>query len=137
MNISKLLSLSVMLASMTFAGDWVLVANPTSGIGSVSKADLKRVYTGKKTQLGGSKVVPFLVVETNPVTASFLQDVLGMSPSEYKKFWVDAQIKGEGTAPATHKSSAIAILVAADIPGAIAVVEKSAVNATVKEVAVQ
>lgn len=137
MNIQKILTLSVLFAAASFAGDWALVANPALGVASVSKADLKRVYTGKKTQLGGAKVVPFMVVETNPAAASFLQDVLGMSPSEFKKYWVDAQIKGEGTAPATQKTSAAAIMVSSDLPGAIAIVEKSAVNASVKEVAVQ
>jgi len=137
MNITKSILLTVLLAAAPFAADWALVANPAAGVASVSKADLKRVYTGKKTQLGGAKVVPLMVVETNPAVAAFLQDVVGMSPAEFKKFWVDTQIKGEGTAPATQKSSAAAVAIVSEIPGGIAIVEKSAVSAAVKEVAVQ
>lgn len=137
MKIKNTLIACVLMASASFAADWALVANPSSGVASVSKADLKRVYMGKKTQLGSSKVVPMMVTESNPAVAAFLQDVLGMSPAEFKKHWVDAQIKGEGTAPASQKTSAAAIMVSADIPGAIAVVEKSAVNASVKEIVVQ
>jgi len=137
MNIRKILTISVLLASTSFSADWALVANPASGIASVSKADLKRVYTGKKTQLGGAKVVPCMVVETNPAVAAFLQDVLGMSPAEFKKFWVDTQIKGEGTAPATQKSSAAAVAIVSEIPAGIAIIEKSAVSGAVKEVTVQ
>jgi len=46
-------------------------------------------------------------------------------------------VKGEGTAPTLKKTSATAILVSADLPGAIAVVNKSAINATVNNIPVQ
>jgi hypothetical protein len=137
MNIHKLIALPLLLAATSMAADWALVANPAVGVASVSKADLKRVYTGKKSQLGGAKVVPMMVVETNPAVAAFLADVLGMSPAEFKKYWVDTQIKGEGTAPPSQKSSAAAVAVVSEIPGGIAIVEKSAVTGAVKEVAVQ
>lgn len=124
-------------AALGFASDWAVVTSPSSPIASISKGDLKRVFTGKKSSVAGVKVVPFMLAEASPAAQSFLKDVLGMSAEEYKKFWVDAQVKGEGTAPTTQKSSAVAILVASDLPGALAVVEKSAVNGSVKDVPVQ
>ncbi len=133
----KILATILMTGALGFAADWAVVTSPSSPVASISKADLKRVFTGKKSNVSGVKVVPFMLAESSPAAQSFLKDVLGMSPEEYKKYWIDAQVKGEGTAPATQKSSATAILVSADLPGALAVVEKSAVNATVKEVAVQ
>ncbi|MBK9576991.1 MAG: hypothetical protein IPO40_07955 [Fibrobacteres bacterium] len=130
--------LSILLvAGLSIGADWAVVTSPSSPIASISKGDLKRVFTGKKGNIAGVKTVPFMLAESNPAAVSFLKDVLGMSPEEYKKYWMDAQVKGEGTAPALQKTSATAILVSADIPGAIAVVEKSAVNASVKEIAVQ
>lgn len=129
---NKLILSLALLAASTFAGDWAIVANPAVGVSSVSKADLKRIYTGKKSQLGSGKIVPIMLSESNPAAAAFLQEVLGMSGAEYKKFWVDAQIKGEGTAPMTQKSSAAAIAIASELPGGIAVVEKSAANGSVK-----
>jgi len=134
---NKILSSILLTVSFAAAGDWAVVTSPSSPIASISKADLKRVFTGKKSNLAGVKVVPFMLAESNPAAVAFLQDVLGMSPEEYKKYWVDAQVKGEGTAPALQKTSATAILVSADLPGAIAVVDKSAVNATVKDIPVQ
>lgn len=133
----KIVTSILLSAVLGSAADWAVVTSPSSPVGTISKADLKRVFTGKKSNVSGVKVVPFMLAETSPAAQSFLKDVLGMSPEEYKKYWIDAQVKGEGTAPATQKSSAVAILVSADLPGALAVVEKSAVNATVKEVAVQ
>lgn len=134
----KLILSIALLAASTFAGDWVLVANPAVGAGSVSKSDLKRIYTGKKSQLGSGKVVPVMLSESNPAAAAFLQEVLGMSGAEYKKFWVDAQIKGEGSAPMTQKSSAAAVAIVSELPGGIAVVEKSAAgNGSVKVIEVK
>ena len=133
----KILCSAFLLAAVSFAGDWAVVTSPSSPIASISKADLKRVFTGKKSNISGVKIVPFMLAESNPSAVAFMKDVLGMSPEEYKKYWVDAQVKGEGTAPALQKTSATAILVSADLPGAIAVVDKSAVNATVKDIPVQ
>lgn len=137
MDIKKILAIATLCASAAFGGDWALVANPALGVASISKSDLKRVYTGKKGQIGSAKAVPFVLPETNPAMVAFLSDVLGMSPADFKKFWVDAQIKGEGTAPATQKTSAAAVAVVGEIPGGLAIVEKSAVTAAVKEVDVK
>lgn len=137
MNIKMILAIAALGATTAFGGDWALVANPAVGVASVSKADLKRIYTGKKGQIGSAKAVPFVLPESNPAMVAFLTDVLGMTPADFKKFWVDAQIKGEGTAPATQKTSATAVMVIGEIPGGLAIVEKSAVTGTVKEIAVQ
>jgi len=132
----KLIAAVFLLASLAAAGDWAVVTSPSSPISSISKADLKRVFTGKKTSLEGVKVVPFMLSDANPAAVAFLQDVLEMSSDDYKKFWVDAQVRGDGTAPSLQKTSATAMLISADLPGAIAVVDKSAVNATVKAITV-
>jgi len=132
----KILCSVFLLAAISFAGDWAVVTSPSSPISSISKADLKRVFTGKKSDLSGVRVVPFMLSDANPAAVAFLQDVLDMSSDDYKKFWVDAQVRGDGTAPSLQKTSATAMLVSADLPGAIAVVDKSAVNATVKAITV-
>ena len=132
----KILCSVFLLAAISFAGDWAVVTSPSSPISSISKADLKRVFTGKKSDLSGVRVVPFMLSDANPAAVAFLQDVLDMSSDDYKKFWVDAQVLGDGTAPSLQKTSATAMLVSADLPGAIAVVDKSAVNATVKAITV-
>ena len=137
MKIQSILAAAILCATTAFGGDWALVSNPAVGVASISKADLKRIYTGKKGQIGSAKAVPFVLPESNPAMVAFLSEVLGMSPAEFKKFWVDAQIKGEGTAPATQKTSVAAVAVVGEIPGGLAIVEKSAVNASVKEIAVQ
>ncbi|MCB9495302.1 MAG: hypothetical protein H6686_00245 [Fibrobacteria bacterium] len=135
----KHLTLSILLAmaSLATSADWVMVAAAGSGVDAVSKADLKRIYTGRKASIGSSKVVPIMIAESSPAAAAFLKDVLGMSVDEYKKFWIDAQIKGQGTAPMIQKSSAGAVAVVGELPGAIAVVEPGAVDASVKALKIE
>ncbi len=136
----KLLIVSILVslfAFTSFAGDWVLVTNKDNGMSSIAKADLKRVFTGKMKKVEGNTVVPIMLADNVPATTQFLQEVVDKTPEEYKKFWVQQQIKGLGTAPMTQKTSASAKLIVAGIPGALTYIEKSALDDTVKEVTVQ
>ncbi len=137
MNTKIFASLVLAAALSTWAGDWAVVVNPAVGAASVSKADLKRIFTGKKGTIGSAKVVPIMLAESNPAAVAFLKEVLGMTPEEYKKYWIDAQIKGQGTAPMTQKTPAAAVAVAGELPGALAVVAPGAANASVKELKVE
>lgn len=121
----------------SFAGDWVLVTNKDNSMSSIAKADLKRVYTGKMKKVGGNTVIPIMLADNVPVTTQFLDEIVDKTPDAYKKFWVQQQIKGLGTAPMTQKTSAAAKLIAAGIPGALTYIEKSALDDTVKEVTVK
>ena len=80
----KILCSVFLLAAISFAGDWAVVTSPSSPISSISKADLKRVFTGKKSDLSGVRVVPFMLSDANPAAVAFLQDVLDMSSDDYK-----------------------------------------------------
>lgn len=131
------LALVSSFAFTSFAGDWVLITNKDNGMSSIAKADLKRVFTGKMKKVGGNTVVPIMLADNVPVTGQFLEEIVGKDPASYKKFWVNQQIKGLGTAPMTQKTSASAKLIVAGIPGALTYIEKSALDDTVKEVAVQ
>lgn len=131
------ISIMMTLSISSFAGDWVLITNKDNSVSSIDKADLKRVFTGKMKKLGGNTVVPIMLADNVPATTQFLQEIIDKTPEEYKKFWVQQQIKGLGTAPMTQKTSASAKLIVAGIPGAITYIEKSALDDTVKEVTVQ
>jgi len=121
------------LAGLALAGDFVVIVNPANTASSISSAELKRIYTGKMTQFGGQKAVPINLGDADPLYAEFVSSITKMSPADYKQFWVDAQIKGEGTAPMMQRNSAAAKMIVATIPGAIAYVDASVVDATVKK----
>lgn len=116
------------------AGEFVIIVNPANNAASVSSAELKRIYTGKINQLGGQKLVPINLADSDPLFGDFASKIVKMSGPEFKQFWVEAQIKGEGTAPMVQRNSAAAKMIVATIPGAIAYVDAAVVDATVKKV---
>lgn len=136
-KITLTITLLVSIVVSSLAGDWILITNKDSEISSIAKADLKRVFTGKMKKVGGNTVIPIMLADNLPVTTQFLDEIIGKTPAAYKKFWVQQQIKGLGTAPMTQKTSVSAKLIVAGIPGALTYIEKSALDDTVKEVTVQ
>lgn len=114
------------------AADFVIIVNPANSATGISAAELRRIYTGKMTQFGGQKIVPINLADSDPLYGIFAQKMVKMSASEFKQFWVDAQIRGEGSAPMIQRNSAAAKLIVASIPGAIAYVDASVVDASVK-----
>jgi len=133
-KIYKALGLTLILAMASLAADFVVIVNPANTATSISNAELKRLYTGKMAQFGGQKAVPINLADSDPLFSSFVSTVTKMSGPEYKQFWVDAQIKGEGTAPMVQRNAAAAKMIVATIPGAIAYVDASVVDATVKKI---
>lgn len=133
----KTLLATIAIATTAFAGDFVIIVNPANSAGGVSGAELKRIFTGKMGNFGGQKAVPINLADTDPIYAKFADQIVKMSAAEYKRFWVEAQIKGEGTAPMVQRNSAAAKMIVATIPGAIAYVDASVVDGTVKVLTVK
>lgn len=121
-----LLSTNVLIAQ-----NYVIIVNPASTLKSISKADLKKVYTGKLSKLGGQKATPVNLSDSDPLFTVFISQIIGMTPAQYKQFWVDNQVRGEGVAPVKVIRSTAKKIVAST-PGAIAYIEESSVDASVK-----
>ena len=133
-NLHKSLALLILFAVGIYAADFVIIVNPASTASAISASELKHIYTGKMGQFGGQKAVPINLGDADPLFAAFVSTIAKMAPSEYKQFWVEAQIKGEGTAPMVQRNSAAAKMIVATIPGAIAYVDASVVDGTVKKI---
>ncbi len=128
----KTLVFLLLLAVATNAADFVIIVNPANSASSVSAAELRRIYTGKMTQMGGQKLVVINLADSDPLYAVFAQKMVKMSSAEFKQFWVDAQIKGQGSAPMIQRNSAAAKMIVSSIPGAIAYVDAAVVDGSVK-----
>ena len=134
MNFVKTIACAMLFAlvSMGYSADFVIIVNPANEATSVSSAELRRIYTGKMSQLGGQRLVTINLADSDPLYAAFAQKMVKMSAAEFKQFWVDAQIKGEGTAPMIQRNSTAAKMIVATIPVAIAYLDASVVDASVK-----
>lgn len=126
-----------LLPGALFAGDWILITNKDNPVNEISKADLKRVYLGKKKKVDGQTIVPIMLADNIAETEQFLSDILGMTVEKFKQHWLETQIKGLGTAPMIQKTATAAKLIVAGIPGAMTYINKGELDDTVKEIPVK
>ena len=64
----------------------IVIANPSVKASEVSKNDLKDVFTGSSTSLGGSNVVPILM-KAGTAHEEFLQAYIGKNDTAYRAGW--------------------------------------------------
>src|SRR5262245_9749396 len=97
----------------------VVVVAKGSGLTNISRADLKRCFTSESVSGGGKTLVPFNAATSSPDRIGFDKAVLGMSPDDVGRFWVDRKVRGQSGAPRALPSAAHIAKVAAKFPGAI------------------
>lgn len=97
----------------------VVVVAKGSPLTSISRDDLKRCYLGERVSAGGKTLVPFNAATGTPDRIGFDKAVLGMSPDEIGRFWVDRKVRGQSGAPRALPSPVHMAKVAAKFPGAI------------------
>jgi ABC-type phosphate transport system substrate-binding protein len=136
-NFIKTAIVASMVAGAGWAGEFVVIANPASSASAIGKADLKRIYNGKIKEWDGLQVQPINLADGSPVKDAFLKDILGMTAKEYEDLCTKQKITGEGTPPMIQPTSAAVKAMVSSIPGAIGYVEASAVDASVKVLAVK
>jgi hypothetical protein len=114
----------------------VLVVARGSPVTSISRTDLRRCFTGDRIEVGGKTLVPFNATPSSPERAGFDRAVLGMSPDEVGRFWVDRKIRGQSGAPRSLPSPAHIAKVAAKFPGAIGYLREDQLTPDIQPVAV-
>jgi hypothetical protein len=137
MKIKTILVSALVLSFTAFAGDFVVIAHPGTTASDVGKADLKRLFTGKVKEFDGKKATPINLPDENPAKADFVKDVVGQSIADYKQYWVEQKVKGNGVPPMQQASPAAVKAMVAAIPGSIAYIPKADADATVKVLAVK
>lgn len=78
----------------------VVVVNPSNGTASLSKAQLNAIYKGKTSEFpNGSSAAAVNLPPDNSIRQEFDRAVLGMSPDESKRYWIDMKIRSGAAAP--------------------------------------
>lgn len=104
----KLVIMSMIIScwvGVLFCGEYVVIVSNDNPLTSVSKADLKRVYTGKMNNINGNTVNPVNISLNDPAATSFLDEIVGMGVADYKSFWLAEQIRGGSSAPSVKNSA--------------------------------
>ena len=85
---------------------------------------VKAVLLGKKVTLGDSRVI-IVIAKTGEGQDQFLQQAVGMSTSQFQNHWRRLFMTGGGSAPKIVETDADAAKLAAETPGAVAIVDRA------------
>lgn len=107
----------------------VVVVNPKSSATSMSNDEVAQFFLGKS-----SAMTPIDQPESAPVRAEFYKKVTGKEPTQVKALWSKLVFTGKATQPKEVAGGAEAKKAVAADPKAIAYIDKSEVDATVKVV---
>src|SRR5512141_2103674 len=77
----------------------VVVVAKGSSLTSISKSDLKHCFMGDAISSGDKTLIPFNSEPRTAERAAFDRGVLGMSPDEVGRYWVDRKVRGQSGAP--------------------------------------
>jgi ABC-type phosphate transport system substrate-binding protein len=134
--IAAVLSLSLLCAVSSAQGvdrSLRVIVSKENKQGSMTTDDLTRIFLGKKTLWeSGTRIVPAMPEEESPAGETFLAGTLKKSVSQFRSYWKRLLFSGGGTVPKVFRSSDQILDFVARQPGAIAVVEASAVDDRVR-----
>jgi ABC-type phosphate transport system substrate-binding protein len=114
----------------------IVIANPSVKATEVSKSDLKDVFTGASTSLGGSNVVPVLL-KSGTANEEFLQVYIGKNDTAYRAGWRSLVFSGQATMPKSLDGDAAVVDFVAHNSGAIGYIGKASPHEGVKVLTVK
>jgi ABC-type phosphate transport system substrate-binding protein len=135
----KLLPLCLALAAAAFtvqAHAQLVIANNSVKAADASKSDLKDVFTGGSSSLGGSHVTP-LLLKAGPANDEFLAAYIGKSSAAFLASWRSLVFSGQATMPKSLDSDAAVVAYVAQTAGAIGYISKSSPHEGVKVLAIK
>jgi hypothetical protein len=114
-----------------------LVVSKTSPIQQLSQFELKRLYLGSHiTDPSGERIIAFNQAPNSPDRIAFEQRVLGMTPEEVARYWIDRKIRGEGGAPKAVGSVELLQRVVSKLEHSVAYVRVDLVRPEVRMLAI-
>lgn len=110
-----------------------VVVNKENKLASLTTDDLTRIFLGKKTLWdSGTRIVPVMPEEESATGELFLSGTLKKSVSQFRAYWKRLLFSGGGAVPKVFRNHDQLLDFVARQPGAIGVVEASAVDDRVK-----
>lgn len=124
-----------LLASMTYAqAENVVVVSSKSTLSTLTKEQVADLYLGNVKEFPGGGLALPLLPSSGATRTEFFEKVLGKNEAQAKAIWSRLVFSGKGSAPRDVPDSNEAIKLISNNPSCIGVIEKSAVNASVKVV---
>lgn len=109
------------------ADDLVVIAHPAV-TEALDLAELAAVFTTRRRNWsGGQRIVPVNFSPGHAHRVHFDKKVLGLTPAEMAKYWIDRTIRGGASAPRHFPTASVIAGFVVKVPGAIGYVPRSAV----------
>ena len=109
-----------------------VIVSKSSGLSELSSAQLTRMYMGDLVDNGGRRLIPLNRAITTEERAEFDHVVLGKSPDEMARYWIDRKIRGQSGAPKAVEPVDVYERVIAKLDGAIGYVRVGQIRGDVK-----
>jgi hypothetical protein len=110
-----------------------VVVAKSSAISELSLYELKQLYLGDKMQgPDGKRFTPLNRGASTPERIGFDRSVLGMSPQEAARYWIDRRIRGQSGAPKAIDPGLVLQRILTRLPGSVGYVFLHEVTSEVK-----
>jgi ABC-type phosphate transport system substrate-binding protein len=120
----------------TCAHAQLVIANNSVKAADVSKSELRDVFTGASSSLGGGHVVPVLL-KSGSAHEAFLSEYVGKTDAAFGATWRSLVFSGQGSMPRSFDSDAAMVEYVAKTPGAVGYIGKASPHEGVKVLAVR
>lgn len=108
------------IAPRAFGLDGILISNDGVPVSEIPAATVKNIYSGKTMYWEGGQAI-VLVIAGNS-TDGAIQEVSGMSPTQFRTHWQRLGFSGRGQPPKKADDVAKAIALVKSTKGAVAIV---------------
>ncbi len=125
----NILHTSLLMLTLMFAGnacaDLALVVNGSSQVDRLSRSEVINIFMGRYRRMPtGDTALP---VELAPLKARFYRDLVNKDVAEINSYWARLVFSGQASPPLELESEQALISYVRDNPGALGVLESSAV----------
>ncbi len=114
----------------------LVVVHPSLHVGGLDERALQMIFLRRRlTWDDGTRILPFNYPAGHALRLSFDRIVLGFSPDETARYWIDARIRGVGEAPRSLGTPTLAARVVMQLRGSISYVPEDEVTTGLRVVA--
>ena len=111
-----------------------VIVSKGSPLNELSSAQLTRMYMGDLVDSGGGRLIPLNRSTGTEERQQFDRVILGKSPDEMARYWIDRKIRGQSGAPKAVEPVDVYERVVAKLDGAVGYVRIGEVRGDVKVV---
>jgi ABC-type phosphate transport system substrate-binding protein len=98
----SILAMFVIISGVTTAASaasYEVIVNKNVPSDSLSKVDLRSIFLGEKIKWNNNKYIKIVLPEDGFVFKDFLQSVVGKTPSQFNKHWMNQVFTGKASMP--------------------------------------